>query len=136
MFTFPVNYLSTSNNLRQSQWQALLIFLQQKLKNDELARLVEERRRDAEKKKKEEEEKERAAVRKQEEQERQIRMQQVCESEIYFSEPHLKSCIFLSLSSECVCDSIVIICFFRFNVHHPLLSLLYRRNTGTLQMLR
>ncbi|KTG18825.1 hypothetical protein cypCar_00017307 [Cyprinus carpio] len=51
--------------------------LEQKLKNEELARLVEERRRDAEKKKKEEEEKEKAAVRKQEAQERQIRLQQV-----------------------------------------------------------
>ncbi|XP_058650413.1 centrosome and spindle pole-associated protein 1 isoform X1 [Onychostoma macrolepis] len=50
--------------------------LEQKLKNEELARLVEERRRDTEKKKKEEEEKERAAVRKQEEQERQIQLQQ------------------------------------------------------------
>ncbi len=40
------------------------MFLQQKLKNEELVRLVEERRRDAEKKKKEEEEEERAAVRK------------------------------------------------------------------------
>ncbi len=72
------------------------MFLQQKRKNEELVHLVEERMRDAEKKKKEEEEKERAAVIKQEEQERQIRLQQVCEREMYRNELYLKRCIYLS----------------------------------------
>lgn len=72
------------------------MFLQQKLKNEELVCLVEERRRDAEKKKKEDEEEERAAVRKQEEQERQIRLQQVCESDIYWNELYFKRCVYLS----------------------------------------
>lgn len=55
-----------------------VISLQQKLKNEELARLAEERRKEAEKKKKEEEEKERDVLKKQEEQERRIQRQQVC----------------------------------------------------------
>lgn len=60
------------------QLTKLVISLQQRLKNEELARLAEERRKEAEMKKKEEEEKERAALKKQEEQERWIKRQQVC----------------------------------------------------------